>query len=275
MSTFVIFAVAILSVLVSLFATVYGGIKIYNKYSAKHLVLYVGALVLLVFVICNIKVEPQYYFCDNNEKLGHLEKMVDGTWTTVYWHPIDRSRLVKQISMPGVTHQDFTHVSLPSYDRYCTKKSCTIPVMLGHRYVSYIMWQSLKRLKNELGNIKYFPKIYEMDESTYTYVQEYIPYELAKDTCPKDYTDQIKDFNKILEEKGYYLDDVHSKNWRVAADGTLKVIDCEVYTKTELLIQQAILDAIDGSQKTKASGHVDGHNILHWDDGRPSIYDTC
>ena len=85
----------------------------------------------------------------------------------------------------------------------------------------------------------------------------------------------MQELNYILKKKGYYLDDVHSQNWRISKDGTLKIIDCEVYTKTEKNIQQFLLNIMDGSQDGKAKGHKNASNILHWNDGRPSIENIC
>ncbi len=114
-----------------------------------------------------------------------------------------------------------------------------------------------------------------MNEKKRYYIQEYIPLELKEETCPVNLSKQLNDLNDILMKHNLHLDDVHSKNWRVTHDGVLKIIDCEVYTGAEKIIQQSLLDIIDGSQQGKAKGHKDASNILHWNDGRPNINIIC
>ena len=249
------------------------GYKMFKK-SKKAGITYTICTIIILFAILNISIKTTWFYEDHNKELEKYEKLVDGTWTKVY--KLDNDKVIKQISAPGVSHNKFTHVTLPSLNRMCYKESCTIPVMMAHKFVTNIMWKSLKRIHSgDLKDVKYFPKIYEMDDKKKRYIQEYIPHELVKETCPLDFEKQMQELNDILKKKGYYLDDVHSQNWRISKDGTLKIIDCEVYTKTEKNIQQFLLNIMDGSQDGKAKGHKNASNILHWNDGRPSIENIC
>lgn len=260
------------SIIAFLALIIFLGIKNFQK-SRSIGIIYSIVILVILFLILNITIKPIWFFKDYNYCHSKLTKIVDGTWTTVY--KLDDNKVLKQISAPGVSHTDFTHVSLPSFNRKCPKSSCTIPVMLAHKYTTNIMWKSLKKIYNgELACVKYFPKIYYMDDNKRYYIQEYVPNDL-KNSYPIDFEDQLKDLQKILEEKGLFLDDVHSKNWKVDNNGILKIIDCEVYTISEKNIQQFLLNIIDGSQDGVAKGHKDAPNILHWNDGRPNIYDVC
>lgn len=261
-----------LTIIIVIVIIIYAGVKNFQNSVTRGIIYSIVALAIL-FVILNIKIEPTSFYKDYNYLHQNLPKMVDGTWTTVY--QLDDNKVLKQISAPGVSHTDFTHVSLPSFDRKCTKLSCTLPVMMAHKYTTNIMWKSLKKIYNgELADVKYFPKIYHMDDEKRYYIQEYIPHDL-KDFCPEDFEYQLQDLQQILLQKGVFLDDVHSKNWKVDDNGVLKIIDCEVYTTAEKNIQQFLLNIIDGSQDGVAKGHQDALNILHWNDGRPCIYDIC
>jgi hypothetical protein len=221
-------------------------------------------------VICNTQLNPRHFYPDHNNKFKSLDKLVDGTWTTVYWHS-DKDKLIKQISMPGVTHKDFSHISFLTFRKRCDYTKCSIPLIFAHKFSTFIMWQSIERIYYKLNDVRYFPKIFSIDKKTYSYIQEYVPHELNKKTCPDNFQEQLKDLNNILRQRGYYIDDVHSKNFRVSNDGILKVIDCEVYNEKELKIQQFLLSKIDGSWKSKPKGN----RILTWNDGRKSLSDIC
>ena len=244
------------------------------KKSKRSGIIYTISVIIILLIVTSLKIKTEWFYTDYNNEHFHLEKLFNGTWTNVY--KIDDKKILKQISAPGVSHNSFTHVALPSIDRKCYKDSCAIPVMLAHKYTTNIMWKSLKRIhEGVLKDCKYFPKIYEMNDKKRYYIQEYINKELNNETCPKNYKEQLQDLNEILKKNDLYLDDVHSQNWRVADDGTLKIIDCEVYTNCEKQIQQILLNIIDGSQDGKAKGHEDASNVLHWNDGRPNIYNKC
>ena len=233
--------------------------------------MFAGILVCLYVVICVVPMPAKWFFKDYNESLDNTDIMKRGTWTTIY--KPHNGQIVKQISAPGVSHSDFRHVGLPTPFRVCERDSCTLITMLAHRISTRFMLLTLHRIK-EL-NSKFFPKIYEIDDVKRQYIQEYIPNELNEKTCPLDYEKQLQEFNRELIEHGYYVDDIHSKNWMVTDDGQLKVIDGELYTKSELDIQQSLLNAIDSSQNGVAKGHKNASNILHWNDGRPNIEDGC
>ena len=232
-----------------------------------------GLLVVLLLLIALVPVPAKWVFRDWNDELDSNNLLIKGTWTTLYRHPTDDSKVVKQISAPGVSHCDFSHVGLPTPFRKCTRDSCTLPCLMAHRISTRFMMESLQRVKNM--NSRFFPKIYEIDKRKRRYVSERVPHELTAYTCPANYEEQMAEFNRELERKGYYLDDVHSKNWMVDDKGQLKVIDCEVYTRKELNIQQWLLNLIDGSQDGVAKGHKNASHIMHWKDGRPNIEDVC
>jgi hypothetical protein len=269
------FILIILTILIITIIIILVGVKLFSKSKTKKAgVIYVCVIIPLLFLLFNLKLNTEWLFRDYNIEHQHLPKLVDGTWTNVY--KINDKKVLKQISAPGVSHHDFTHVTLPSMDRKCYKFSCTLPVMLAHKYVTNIMWKSLKRIyEGPLKDCKYFPKIYEINDQKRYYIQEYIPHDLEKNNCPKNFKDQLEDLNNILKKNNLFLDDVHSKNWRVSDDGILKIIDCEVYTEGEKKIQQGLLYFIDGSQDGKAKGHNYASNVLHWNDGRPNIEDIC
>ena len=233
--------------------------------------LFIGILIFLYIITCIIPMPAKWFFEDYNDSLDNKDIMIKGTWTTVY--KPHNGKVVKQISAPGVSHNNFSHVALPTPFRTCERNSCTFVTMMAHRISTRFMLLSLHRIK-ELDS-KFFPKIYEIDDEKRRVIQEYVPYELNKETCPVDWKEQLKEFNIELKKNGYYVDDVHSKNWMVTEDGRLKVVDGELYTESELNIQQSLLNAIDGSQDGVAKGHKNASNILHWKDGRPNIENIC
>jgi hypothetical protein len=205
------------------------------------------------------------------EELLKSDVIVNGTWTTVYKTP--DGKCLKQVSAPGVSHTDFNHVSLPTPFRYCTRGSGNLITMLAHRISTRFMMLSVHRIKDM--NSEFFPKIYDIDDKKRRYIQDYVPNELNPITCPENYKQQIQAISDELEEHGYYVDDIHSKNWMVDNKGILKIIDGELFTDNELYVQQFILNLIDGSQDGNAVPHTDGDRILHWNDGRPNIYGVC
>ena len=163
---------------------------------------------------------------------------------------------------------------LPTPFRLCNKLSCTIPVIIAHKVTINNMLNSVKRIMKLNDKIPYFAKIYKLDEKKLRYEQEYIPY-MLKDFCPNNWKEQLIDFNNLLKKYGYYIDDVHSKNFGVSKDGILKVFDCEVYTKQELKVQQKLLNIAYGSQKRKVKGYMNASNILYWHNGIQGIEDVC
>ena len=259
---FIIFVLAIIVI------AVFFLVKKYNK--TGYLIL--GCLVVVLVVVFIVPFPAEWFFKDWNEELNPNDLMINGTWTNVYRHK-DNDKVIKQISAPGVSHRDFSHVQLPTPFRYCSRGSCTIPCMLAHRVSTRFMWESLKRVK--AMNSKFFPKIYSMDSDKRRYVCEKVQNELNKKTCPIDFEKQMIELNDELEKHGYYLDDVHSLNWMVDDKGQLKIVDCEVYTKQELDVQQWLLGGIDNSQDGVAQGHKNASRVLHWQDGRPNIEDVC
>jgi hypothetical protein len=221
----------------------------------------------LVIFFC-LPMPSEWFFADYNSELNPDDLLINGTWTNVYKHK-DSDKVIKQISAPGVSHKDFSHVHIPTTSKICTRESCTIPLMLSHRLSTAVMWKSLNRIKDM--NSKFFPKMYEMDDNKRRYVSEKVPYELTLATRPENFAQQMQELNDFLEKQGYYLDDVHSKNWMVDKNGQLKIVDCEVFTDEELSFQQSLLGEIDDSQDGVAKGHKNAPRILHWQDGRPNI----
>jgi hypothetical protein len=249
------------------------GLIIYNYLNKKYGNFQKFLILLVSFytVTCLIPMPAKWFYKDHNTELDKNNIWIKGTWTTVYKPKNDK--IIKQISAPGVSHKNFNHVALPTPFRMCERDSCTLVTMLAHRLSTRFMLLSLNRIKKM--NSKFFPKIYKIDKKKRQIVQEYVDYEVNKNTCPANFEEQLKEFNKELEEHGYYVDDVHSLNWRVNKEGQLKVIDGELYTKKELDIQQSLLNSIDGSQDGIAKGHKNANRILHWQDGRPNIEDVC
>ena len=228
----------------------------------------------IIIFITLIPIPPILFFPDHGSELKkkYKEPYIEGTWTDVYIK--DKKTVIKQLGNPGIKHTNYTHVSLPTPFRICKKHSCTIPIIISHKVSLYYTIKSIKRIISLNDKIPYFAKIYNLDEKKLRYEQEYIPY-MLKDFCPNNWKEQLNDFNNLLKKYGYYIDDVHSKNFGVSEEGILKVFDCEVYTKKELKLQQSLLNIIDGSQKGKANGYKNASNILHWNDGRPGIEDIC
>ena len=226
-----------------------------------------GLVIIIILVLC-LPLPTEFFFKDYNEELNPKDKLINGTWTNVYKHP-DNNKIIKQIAAPGVSHCDFAHVKLPTLFTYCSRKSCTLPCMIAHRIATSVMCKSIERIINM--NSKFFPKIYEYDKEKRRYVCEKISNELTLETRPIDYETQLQEINRELEKYDYYLDDVHSRNWMVDDNGKLKIVDCEVFTKSELDFQQKLLGKIDDSQDGAAQPHKNASRILHWIDGRPNI----
>ena len=249
-----------------------GVIMLTHKHIKIGIILLTVIAVGLVVFFC-VPLPSYWFFKDYNSELDPKDLIINGTWTNVYRHPMDPNKVIKQISAPGVSHNDFSHVHIPTTNKYCSRKSCTIPLMISHRLSTAVMWKSLKRVKSL--NSKFFPKIYEMDDEKRRYVSEKVPHELTKDTCPDNFEEQLQELNSLLKEHGYYLDDVHSKNWMIDDKGQLKIVDCEVFTEDELKFQQNLLGQIDDSQDGAAKRHKNASRVLHWQDGRPNIEDIC
>lgn len=232
-----------------------------------------SSLLILTALVVLVPVPARWFYRAWNDEMQPDTLEFKGTWTTLYRHPADDRKLIKQISAPGVSHCDFSHVALPTPFRNCTRDSCTLPVLLAHRISTRFMMESLRRVK--AMDSKFFPKVHQIDYTKRRYVSERVPNELTPETCPKDYREQMAALNRELERHDYHLDDVHAKNWMVDDRGQLKIIDCEVFTPLELSIQQWLLHLIDGSQDGKAKGHSHASRIMHWQDGRPNIDDVC
>ena len=215
----------------------------------------------------------KWLYRDWNDELDPKDVLVSGVWTTVYQDPRDPTRVIKQISAPGVSHCDFSHVRVPTPFRKCTRESCTIPCILAHRICTRFMWESLKRQK-EMGSA-FFPKIHSMDDAKLRYTCERVPHELEPARCPPHAKDQLYHINDELRRHNVFLDDVHSRNWMLTRDQRLKIVDCEVFTPSELAIQRWLVGGMDSQQKSPSKSYVHASNIIHWQDGRPNLEDVC
>lgn len=245
---------------------------IFNK-KYKSSIILSGIFIFIIIFITLVPIPTIFIYPDHGKYLKkNKELLVSGTWTDVYVK--DKNTVIKQLGNPGIKHTNYKHVFLPTPFRECHKLSCTIPVIIAHKVALHYTLNSLKRIIELNDKIPYFAKIYNLDEKKLRYEQEYIPY-MLKNKCPNNWKEQLNDFNNLLKKYGYYIDDVHSKNFGVTKDGILKVFDCEVYTKEELKVQQQLLNIIDGSQTGKAKGYMNASNIIHWNDGRPGIEDIC
>jgi len=241
-----------------------------NKPRAAFVVM--GVCVFLFAVISLVPFPIGFFQSDYTKELG--EPFVDGTWTMVY-RTKDPMKLLKQVGAPYVKHVDFSHVMLPTPFRVCKKYSCALPTWIAHNVSTYYMMKSLKRIQVLQEKIPYFARIDKLDLKKKRYEQEFVPHALNADTCPSTWIEQLNHLNCLLEEHKVFLDDVHVNNFGVTDDGMIKIFDCEVYTDKELLIQQWLLNIIDGSQQGKARGYANAPRILRWNDGRKGIDDFC
>jgi len=171
----------------------------------------------------NIKLKPSYFYKNYNDELKHLEFIDKGSTQFIYKHPKYNNLVIKQLAIPCSIDNTM-----------CSSNSCSLFSTIIMKDDLFKLWYSLKRIEKELQDIKYFAKIYELDDIKKRYIQEYVPYKLNKKMCPNNYHEQVKDLNKILRDRGYYLSDIDIDNIRVSEDGILKIIDTNVYTKSEL-----------------------------------------
>lgn len=249
-------------------------VHIQRKYKDPSTTLkYVLGAVATLFVICHIPMPVTYWYPDHNAEIAKdHELLVAGVWCNVYRHK-DPTKVIKVISAPGISHKDFTHASLPTLCKTCTRNWCTLPVMLTHLLATNYMMVSMHRIM-ELDDVPYFAKIYDIDDEKGIVIQEYVPNDVSTN-CPADFEYQLQDFNRILGEKGYIIDDIHQKNMMVDDAGVIKVIDSEVYTDGELGLQRLLVGIIDGNWNEKPKSYNNADRILCWTDGRKSAEDVC
>lgn len=239
----------------------------------------IGAIMLLISILIValfllVPYPPGWFFKDYNEELG-MEPTINGVWVKVY--DIGNNRVLKQISAPGVSHENFWHVKLPTLYRECTKKACTIPCMIAHKISTNQMWLSIERQleMDKEDQERFFPKIYSVDAKRKRYVCDKVKYELSEDTCPVDFKEQIAQLNMVLKKYNLYLDDIHRKNIMVDERGRIKIIDGELYTDKEYEYKQKLLGNVDESQTEIAKGYKYGDRIRHWVDGRKNGENVC
>ena len=137
-----------------------------------------------------------------------------------------------------------------------------------------ITWKRILSLQKENDPIqKFFPTIYKLNIIKKAILTEKIPHNLESN-CPFNYTDQIKEMNSHLQRLGLYLDDIHHKNIMVDDNKQLKFIDGELYTDTEFIKKNKVLEDRDTSQEDPRS-YDDADRIIFWTDGRQTGDDIC
>ena len=227
-------------------------------------------LILIIFVPFPVKaVAPDY-----SEEFG--EPWIKGIWTKVY-KTSDSRWVMKQLSAPGVTYTDYRDLIIPTPLRICKYPYCTVPVILAHKVMVNILWKSVNRIQKLQQFIPYFATVCDLDNKKQRYTQEFIPYNVNSATCPKNWKEQLTDFNRLLEKHNVYLDDVHIKNLGVSITGTLKVYDCKIYTPAEFKIQKWLYNKINKANGRKNKKHYqNASRIFYWDDKDfPSLEDIC
>ena len=248
--------------------------------STKTTYVILGITVILIcifaFIYFCVPFKNTIFFVDYNKQLQkEFPVFVYGTWVTIY--DAGSTRLWKIISVPGVSHNDFNHVNLPTINKYCHPSACTIPVMIAHvisTTAMLITWKRIFSLQKEDDPIqKFFPIIYELNIERKAILTEKIPHQLQSN-CPFNYADQIKEMNKHLQRLGLYLDDIHHRNIMVDNNKQLKFIDGELYTDTEFIRKNNILKSRDTSQAEPGS-YEGADRIIFWTDGRQTGDDIC
>jgi hypothetical protein len=192
------------------------------------------------------------------------------TWLTVY--RVAPGRIMKVFSTPGVSHQSYQHIALPTPFRRCETGGCTVPCMVAHMVSMRVILVTQRRLWDlqRAGDpiMRFFPYMYACDlDRMYTVVEE-IPHAL-RGNCPADLAQQLAELNRHLVRLGVYLDDMHHENFMVDAQGRIRAIDGELYTADELALQQRLL-GVDTSQTGTARPYDNASNVLFWQDGRLS-----
>jgi len=227
-------------------------------------------LILIIFIPFPVKAVAK----DHSKELG--EPWINGVWTKVYKNP-DSHWVTKQLTSPGVTHTDYRDLIIPTPLRICKYPYCTIPVILAHKVKINTLWKTVQRMQKLQQFIPYFATVRDLDNQKQRYTQEFLPYNVTSATCPKNWKEQLIDFNRLLKKHNVYLDDVHIKNLGVSITGTLKVYDCNIYTPTEFKIQKWLY----GKIKTANSRHNKKHyqnapRIFYWSDKDfPSLEEVC
>lgn len=239
---------------------------------------FIFGIILIIVLFLLIPYPPGIIFKDYNNEIQQkygLKPIIYGRWVTIY--DLGNNKVLKQISAPGVSHQDFNHVSLPTLHKKCTRKACTIPCIIAHTISTKQMWLSIERIlkMSKKDRERFFPKIYYINPKKKQYICEKIKYKLSKKSCPDNFKQQIIEFNNVLKKYGLYVDDVHEKNIMVDENMQIKIVDGELYTDEEYKLKQSFLDKIDDKQNGSAKGYKYGDRIRHWVDGRLNGEDIC
>ena len=271
---FLIFFITSIFILTLVIGIIFSFVKNKNIIGSL-LIFFIIFFLLFIFII---PLPTFLLFKDYNEEIYKkygIKPTIEGSWTNVY--DLGNGKVLKQIASPGINHTDFSHVKLPTPFRQCTHKSCTIPCLIAHKTTTDQMWLSIERQleMTKQERERFFPKIYFIDKKKKQYICEKIPFELEKNTCPKNFKKQLYELNELLKKYNIYIDDIHRRNIMVDKNGQIKIIDGEIYTQKEFEVKQKLLDNIDGSQKEIPKGYKYANRVMHWKDGRKSGEDVC
>jgi len=229
-----------------------------------------AGVAVLAVVLLAVPLPTWLFYDDLNRHCGAYELVCRSTWVTVY--RVAPGRLLKVFSTPGVSHQDYGHVSLPTPFRQCLPGGCTVPCMVAHDVSTHVIMVTQRRLWDlqRAGDpvMAFFPRMYACNvDRMYTVVEE-VPLPL-RGNCPRDLHAQLAELNRHLVRLGLVLDDMHNENFMVDARGRIRAIDGELFTTDEIALQQRVL-TIDTSQTRPAQPYASASNVLFWQDGRLS-----
>lgn len=179
---------------------------------------------LLSLFIVYVPINPSWFFKNYNIEMDENNIIGKGC-TTIVYHKKGDSFVTKQLCNLGIIK-----------DEHCTKCSFANKLSIL-RYIEclikkYYTWKSVKKIYNELYDIKYFSKIYNINNKKHRYEQEYIPVLLNETSCPNNIEKQLDDLNDILISRNYYIHDIRLINCGVS-NGILKIIDCEILNSIE------------------------------------------
>ena len=240
-------------------------------------ILFLILFILSILFLTVIPLKPEFFHKNYHKEIlenYNVKSVFEGNWVVNY--DIGDGKLLKQYSSPGITKNNFNHINLPTPFKICYDKLCTVPCLITHRITSNIIFISIirqKQLEKELD--EFFPKIYYIDSKKKRIICDKIENKLTKETCPKDFTKQIKKLNDILVRLGLYLDDLHQENIMVDNNGKLKIIDGEIYTKDEFNTQKEIMNNIDNGQKEPSKPYKNASNIYYWVTKNKNGEDIC
>ena len=175
-----------------------------------------------------------------------MKKKTKHVWVTNYY---TKNFVYKELNKIYMGHNNYSHLKIPFISKNYNKKKYNFIIYFIHTHIAlYYQKLSNYRKKKYFNNNRFFPKIIDDKNNYDLIVCERIKkelYNLSKQDINFNVKNQIFMLDKTLKEKGFYLDDMHLKNFMLDDNNQLKVIDGELYTPLEHWILRLFIETFD------------------------------